>query len=56
MIAPLHPTEAAKQAEANARRVAAEARANAAKATTINSLKAEVVKLAEAVEFLLDRQ
>lgn len=47
---------APESAAARARRFVAEARANAAKATTINSLKAEVVRLTETIEFLLDRQ
>lgn len=47
---------APESTEARARRLAAEARANAAKATTITSLKAEVAKLTEVVEFLLDER
>lgn len=47
---------APESTEARARRTAAEARTRAAAATTINSLKAEVVRLAETIEFLLDRQ
>lgn len=47
---------APESAEVRARRLAAEARTRATSATTINSLKAEVVRLAEVVELLLDRQ